>query len=188
MEIAPHTSSALALQGGPVQTGEAVINEFMKDPSTVVDTRGEWIEIYNNRPWRLNLEGWSLSDDGGSMHVINTGGAGLRCRPGHSLVLAINGDMSLNGGVHADYVYSGFTLSNTTDQIILSRPSGAVVDRVAYDSTAWPNVPGHAICLKLAARNATSNDDGANWCAATTAISATNADTGTPGADNDACP
>jgi hypothetical protein len=59
-------TDALACQGPAPQSGEAVITEFMKDPATVADTRGEWIEIYNALPWRLNIEGWTISDDGGS--------------------------------------------------------------------------------------------------------------------------
>jgi hypothetical protein len=179
----------LACQGPAPQSGEAVITEFMKDPATVADTRGEWVEIYNALPWRLNIEGWTISDDGGSSHVINAGGAGVRCRPGHYLVIGNNGDMSLNGGVHEDYTYSGFVLGNTSDQIILTRPGGGVVDRVAYDAVApWPNGAGKSIALKIAARDAFANDDGANWCLSSTPISGTNPDTGTPSADNDACP
>lgn len=182
-------AQALSMQSGATQSGEAVITEFMKDPSSVADTRGEWFEVYNALPWRLNVEGWTISDDAGSQHVINAGGAGVRCRPGHYLVLGNNGDISLNGGVHEDYVYSSFTLSNTADQIILTRPNGVVVDRVAYDSSMpWPSAAGKAISLRNAARTAADNDDGANWCLSSSALSGTNPDTGTPSLVNDACP
>ena len=187
--IGSRSSPASALQSGGAQSGEAVISEFMKDPAAVADTRGEWIEIYNNLPWRLNLEGWSLSDDGGSFHTIQTGGVGVLCRPGHHLVLGNNSDMTLNGGVHLDYVWSGFSLSNTADQINLLSPTGSLVDRVAYTSSApWPSAAGKAICVKLSNRNATDNDDGANWCLSSLPMHQNTTDTGTPGRDNDACP
>ena len=181
-------SQALVAQGVAPQSGEMVITEFMKDPAAVVDTRGEWIEFYNNLPWRVNMEGWMLADDGGSQHVINTGGAGLRARPGHYLVLGNNNDPTLNGGVTIDYVWTGFSLSNTTDQIMLQHADGSIIDRVAYDSTAWPSVPGKAICLRNTSRDVLANDDGANWCAATTPLVAGGTDTGTPKQHNDVCP
>jgi len=55
-------SAPLVQTGEPSQAGQIVITEFMKDPSTVSDARGEWIEVYNAMPWRVNLEGWILSD------------------------------------------------------------------------------------------------------------------------------
>ncbi len=175
--------------GAPIQTGHVVITEFMKDPSAVTDVRGEWIEVYNSLPWRVNLEGWVLSDDSGASHVISTGGAGLRMGPGGYLLLGNNADPALNGGIQLDYAWSSFSLGNGADQIILSRPDGTLVDRVAYDDgVLWPDLPGRSIALKNSARDATQNDDPANWCHSSTAVSGTNADTGTPHMDNDACP
>lgn len=175
--------------GGGLQTGEVAITEFMKDPVAVADTRGEWIEVRNNLPWRVNLEGWVLADDAGSTHVISNGGNGVRLRPGRSIVLGIEADPALNGGVVVDYEYSGFTLGNGADSIVLMRPNGLVVDRVAWDDgVLWPDLPGRSIQARNEARFALLNDDAGLWCHGTTPISATNADTGTPGADNDACP
>lgn len=182
------SAEALAVQGPTAQTGWAVITEFMKDPTFVTDTKGEWVEIYNNLPWRLNLEGWILADDGGSHHVI-TSSTLVICRPGDYLVLGNNSDPQQNGRVRVDYVWSGFSLSNTADQIVLLAPDGTLVDRVDYTSSApWPSVPGKAACLRNNLRTAIANDDGANWCLATSPISPTNPDTGTPAHDNDSCP
>ena len=175
--------------GGGLQTGEVAITEFMKDPVAVADTRGEWIEVRNNLPWRVNLEGWVLADDAGATHVIANGGNGVRLRPGRSIVLGIEADPALNGGVVVDYEYSGFSLGNGADSIVLMRPNGLVVDRVAWDDgVLWPDLPGRSIQVRNEARFALPNDDAGLWCHGTTPISATNADTGTPGADNDACP
>lgn len=182
-------SSMLAAQGPQSQAGWVIITEFMKDPSFVTDTKGEWIEVYNAAPWRVNLEGCVLTDDSGSQHVISNGGAGVRFMPGRYLVLGNNADNTTNGGVHVDYAYSGFGLGNAADQIILSRANGSVLDRVDYDDgVAWPDSGGRSISVKLAARDQLQNDLGANWCHSSAALSVTNPDTGTPGADNDACP
>jgi hypothetical protein len=181
----PGSSSVLA---APVPSGEVVITEFMKDPATVSDTRGEWIEIVNTMPWRVNLEGWALADDVGSLHVIANGGLGLHMRPGQVLVLGRSADPALNGGVAVDYVFSGFSLSNAADQILLVKPSGRLSDRVAYDDQAWPSAPGRSTSLSAAFLDSRANDDPLNWCLSTPPLSATNPDTGTPGTPNELCP
>jgi hypothetical protein len=166
-----------------------VITEILKDPSHVTDARGEWIEVYNAMPWRLNLEGWVLGDDQGAQHVIDVGGAGLRVGPGKYLILAANADPALNGGIQVDYAWSGVSLANGADQVVLWRRDGLLVDRVAYDDgVLWPDLAGRSLSLKMASRSAAMNDDPAQWCHASSMISATNPDNGTPRIDNDACP
>lgn len=183
------TWSSPAALGAAAQSGQVVITEFLKDPSHVTDTRGEWIEVYNAMPWRVNLEGWILSDESGSQHVIQNGGLGVRMRPGEYLVLGLEADPALNGGVTVDYEYTGFSLGNGADTILLSKPDGTLVDRIAYDDgVTWPDSAGRSISLQIAARDVLSNDNGASWCHGLTPISGVNPDTGTPGLDNDACP
>lgn len=171
------------------QSGQVVITEIMKDPSSVADTRGEYFEVWNALPWRVNLEGWTISDDSGASHVINTGGAGLRMGPGKYLILGNSSDPALNGGVQVDYAWSSFSLGNGADQIQLTKPDGTVVDRVAYDDgVLWPDAAGRSLSLRVTGRNVMSNDDPTNWCSSSSAISVTNADMGTPRRDNDICP
>ena len=66
MQATPSSAFPSVAFAGGMQTGEVAITEFMKDPSTVSDTRGEWIEVRNNLPHRVNLEGWILTDDAGN--------------------------------------------------------------------------------------------------------------------------
>jgi hypothetical protein len=69
------------------------------------------------------------------------------------------------------------------------RPNGVMVDRVAWDDgVLWPDLPGRSIQVRNEARFAILNDDASLWCHGTSPISALNADTGTPGLDNDTCP
>ena len=173
----------------PPASWQVVITEFMKDPSHVSDTRGEWIEIYNPMPWRLNIEGWSLGDDDGPEHVIDNGGAGVYVRPGEYFVLAREADPTLNGGVNVDYVYTGVSLGNGADEIVLRRRNGLTADRVAYDDgVLWPDQSGQSIGLDPLLLDASANDDGGSWCHATSTFAGGNPDTGTPGAANDPCP
>jgi hypothetical protein len=175
--------------GHGIPLGAPVISEFMKDPTVVGDTAGEWIEVYNAGAFDVNLEGWALADAGSNFHVISTGGAGLIVPPGGRVVLGNNADPALNGGVAVDYKYASYTLGNGADQILLLTPGGQLADGIAYDDgVLWPDTPGTAAALDAASHDATANDDGGNWCNALTPQSPGSADEGTPGERNATCP
>jgi len=182
-------SSWLAL-GSPPQTGEVVITEFMKDPTTVSDSHGEWIELWNTLPWRCDLDGWTISDRLGNTHTLTSGvSTALIMAPGARFVLALDGNPATNGGVTVNYVYSGLTLSNTAaDQIILSKADGTLVDSIDFDNVNYPHTPGRALQLDFGNSSATSNDDPIEWCEATLGWDPTNPDLGTPGLANEICP
>ncbi|MEL6944645.1 MAG: hypothetical protein AAFO82_18465, partial [Bacteroidota bacterium] len=100
--------------------------------------------------------------------------------------LARSGDQNTNGGVAVDYEYDRFTLGNETDQVIIEC-NGLVIDSVGYDNGAtFPNPTGASMSLNPNNLNAADNDNGANWCEASSAYG--DGDLGTPGAANDACP
>lgn len=175
--------------GLDIQKGVPVISEYMKDPTAVSDSAGEWIEVYNAGAYDLNLEGWALADQGSNFHVISNGGAGLFVAPGQRIVLGNNKDPLLNGGVAVDYKYSSFSLSNGADQILLVTPGGALADAVLYDDgVTFPDTPGVAAALDPAAHDPQANDDGAAWCDAIVPQAAGSADLGTPGERNANCP
>ncbi|MEZ5974200.1 MAG: lamin tail domain-containing protein [Planctomycetota bacterium] len=170
----------------PPQEGRMVITEFMKDPQAVSDTQGEWIELFN--PWwmRQNIEGWTLSDDGGAATVLNNGGAGIWVAGRGHRALVRNLDVAANGGIANAYRYTGFTLSNGADQIILALPDGTVVDRVAYDDgVLWPDASGVAAQLDSWLESAIGNDQPHMWCPAQ--VSYGMGDMGTPGEENSDC-
>ena len=178
------TSFVLGAVGA--QRGDLVITEFMKNPSAVSDSNGEWIEIINVSPGIRQIAGWTLHDGGANSHVIQPNGPFLFLQPGQRMVLGNEGDPALNGGVQVDYVYSSFTLSNGADEIFLTARTGQLVDQVVYDDSAWPDVAGQAASLTPGAEDAFANDDPANWCSAVSLLPS--GDAGTPGAANDVCP
>lgn len=184
----PLHPSVLAMTS-PEQTGQVVITEFLKDPAFVADTKGEWIEVWNTLACRVNLDGWTLSDDAGNSHTLNAnGGTQLIMKPGERFVLAINGDPTQNGGISPRYVYSGFTLGNAADQIILRKPDGTLVDRVEYDDgVLYPDLPGRSIQLHRDYSTVYYNDDPGEWCHSQTPWNSFNTDTGSPGAQNQPC-
>ncbi len=111
-----------------------VITEIMANPASVSDSYGEWFEITNTTDTTILLNGWSIKDNGSDMHLIQIENQDVAIDPGQFFVFARNGTLSSNGGVVSDYVYSGFSLSNTEDEIILMDSGGAVVDEIQYES------------------------------------------------------
>ena len=175
--------------GQLVQRGDLVVSEFMKDPSAVPDSQGEWIELYNTTDRDINIEGWTLSDGKSNNHTLANGKQLIVVPRGGYLVLGNNADPATNGGVKVHHQYSGFTLANGADSIILTSRSGKLVDRVDYDDGIfWPDLSGRSINLHPVSMNAYTNDDARLWCHSTTQLFSGATDTGTPGVFNDVCP
>jgi hypothetical protein len=99
------------------------------------------------------------------------------------VVFGINDDTSTNDGVPVDYLYSGYYLSNSSDEIVLN--NGTIdIDQVIWDGK-WGVTSGYTLQLDAGSLDATLNDDLVNWCLATVAYGVDNY--GTPGDANDAC-
>ncbi len=166
--------------------GAVVITEFMKDPTAVPDAFGEWFEVYNTSSQLLDLEGWILFDAGIDLAVLDNGGAGIPLAPGKRLVLGREADPFYNGGIPVDVAYQGLTLSNTSDEIYISTPSGCWVDAIIYDDgILWPDQAGRSASLQPGQDHWLSNDDGLHWCSASTPL--VGGGMGTPGLSNDLC-
>jgi hypothetical protein len=164
-----------------IPAGAIVINEIMQNPQVVSDAAGEFIELHNTGAAAVDLNGWELRDAGTDRHTINNGGP-LWLAPGGYLVLGRNADPSANGGVPVTYSYSGFTLGNAADEVILLDPAGREVDRVAYDGgPAFPNPSGAS--MQLIHPHA-DNNAGVNWRTAIALWPGSAGDSGTPGAVN----
>ena len=165
-----------------VQTGivpDLIISEIMQNPAAVSDANGEWLELYNAGDASFNLDGCILRDLGTDNHTINNGGP-LVITPGAYLVLGRNGSSGSNGGLAVDYEYTGFTLGNTADEVILDC-DGAEIDRVVYDG--GPDFPDPTGASMQLLSPSLDNNNGGNWCEATGPWPGSNGDFGTPGGD-----
>lgn len=107
------------------------ITEVMANPAAVSDSAGEWFELYNPGSAAVDLSDVVLRDDGSNSHTISSTSP-LLVNPGDFFVLGRNGDSSVNGGYTPDYVYSGFSLGNSGDQIVLEDAFGSL--RLDYGS------------------------------------------------------
>ena len=147
----------------------------------------EFAAVARHTSWQAFLDARAP----GRLVLLTTRGATplprTRFAPDDYLVLGREVSPAFNGGalVHAEY--QGFTLANSSDEIVLRRPGGRLVDRVAYDSSAgWPGAPGASAELAQGRLGSTWNDDPAMWCTATSRM--TGGDLGSPGVGNGPCP
>ncbi len=113
----------------PIGDTTMVITEFLADPKSVADEAGEWIELYNSGTSTINLRGWVLADLDSDRHTID---ADVLVEAEGYVVLARNGDATANGGVPVHHVYSGFSLANGADEIVLIAPNDVEVDRAIW--------------------------------------------------------
>ena len=155
-----------------------VITEIMFDPELPKSERkSEWFEIANLGEQTVDLSGWTIIGGDYLTHTISS----LVVAPGESAVLAANGDLALNGGVEADYVYgTGVPLYNKAGRVVLESAAGAVVDRVDWSAErGFPIPQGSSIALGFATGD---NSLGANWCESVERFG--DGDLGSPGAPN----
>jgi hypothetical protein len=162
--------------------GDLVIAELMVDPKVVGDAAGEYIELWNATPWKLNLAGMRIRDAEVDSFEVT---ASLMAQAFGYVVLGKNGDPTMNGGVSLDYVYSGFILANNEDEVILER-DGELIDQVFYRNDTWPMTPGRAMVLDSWKGTAETNDFPEFWCLASSSLPM--GDKGSPGQENGVCP
>lgn len=174
--------------------GDLIITEIMKDPSAVIDDNGEWFEIYNRTSSDIDINGWTLKDDGTNNHIINstidpmTGTGGNTLVPaGGYLVLGKSLDLMINGGAPIDYAYqNNFNMGNGEDEIVLVTPGNIEISRVNYDGGPnFPDSAGESMQLNPDFLNEIDNDNGDNWCPSISIYG--HGDLGTPGTANETC-
>ena len=152
-----------------------VISEIMVNPAAVSDSYGEWFEIVNTTDSVIILDGWEIRDPNGDLHIIGLENQIVSGNPGEWCVLSRNSDPSLNGGLDVNYVYTGISLSNSEDQIIIADSTGAIVDEVHYDNS-WAFSSGVSMEIQ---NILTDNSSVSNWFASTMPYG--QGDYGTPG-------
>lgn len=129
--------ASTATHSAIINPGDLVVTEVMANPAAVSDTRGEWFEILNTSSSTLDLSGLTIADTGSNSHTLT----GVTLDSGALLVLGRDSDSASNGGYTPDYVYSGFTLGNSSDEIILSFGATTVFS-LSYGSSTNFGVSG----------------------------------------------
>jgi len=170
----------------PAQVGDLVFSELMINPSVVADELGEWVELYNTASYAIDIQGYRFHDNDYDEYFIEDS---LVVPGGTYVVLCADTNPWANGGVTCDGPFKrksadALALGNGTDEVILSRDDGVVIDSVYYNSD-WFTI---AVAIGLDPRylSADNNDTASNWCDQTTVMTS-GGEPGTPGRSNDPC-
>ena len=161
----------------------------MKDPQGTDLPCGEWFEVYNDALIELDLQGWSFGTLGSCDPLTTDEVTGsVLVPPGAYAVLARGTEVLCPDlGFSVDAYYPTVELGNSADDLRLC--SGLTrVDLVEYDDVDFPDVEGRSLTLDESLGYPIDNNDGDNWCAASSPLQAPSQDFGTPGALNDLCP
>jgi hypothetical protein len=164
----------------PSAEGDLVITEIMPDPEAVGDLQGgEWFEVHNpSSNQTYTLKNCELRSGTNETYTISSD---LDVAPGEYVTFADSKDP----GFQETLSYSDeLTLTNSGDTVTVAC-SSVVIAEVAYDGgTNFPDAKGASMSLSPNALNETDNDDGSNWCEASSDY---NGDKGTPNGRNDSC-
>ncbi len=122
----------------PAPLPNLVINEIMYNSP---GNDNEWVEIYNNDTYTVDLEGFYLID-ADDLHVPVVFPAGYSIAPGQYFTVSLE---ILTPPLHFTPDYTGnaaWSLGNTSDDLRLFNPTAQLVDHVNYFDTApWPTSP-----------------------------------------------
>jgi hypothetical protein len=161
--------------GGPVQV---IVTEFMANPAASLDADGEWLELFNPGNAPVDINGWTLKDNGQDSHTIASSGP-LVVPARAYLLLGRSRDKALNGGVNVAYAYSAFFLANTEDEVILLDAQNKLIDSFSYSPVKGFTIPnGASLSVK---HPAADRNLAASWCAEPSAWPGSKGDKGTPG-------
>ena len=171
----------------PIDYGDILITEFLANP-TGSDYGQEFVELYNNTPYTIDLNGLMVHDEGSDSFMITS----TLLVEAHSYVVLGSTDSDGERSGHpADYLYprSAFMLANSADEIMIVFEE-TLVDVVRYTS-AWPVKDGKSLGLHPGKLHPSSEDDPADWCVSQSvadflADSPSN-DAGSPGGSNESC-
>jgi len=160
-----------------LNVGDIIITEIMNNPSAVVDSEGEWFEIYNTTNDKtFNLENIAFGN-GLSEFVIDKP---LNIKPLSYIIFSQNDDPNTNGGVTVDYKYDNMNLGNIAGEIYIIGSSD-YIDLVEYDSFIMEE--GKSISLNPSNLNPSNHNDSSLWCLSLNQMSS--GDFGTPGEVNE---
>ncbi len=169
----------LVLMAGTALAADSdiVITEVMQNPAVIGDDVGEWFEVYNGGGTPVDLNGWTVSDDGTDSFVIGASAI----VPAFGYAVLGNSAVTMAGeGVTLVYEFSGMFIGNSGDELILTNASAVEIDRIEYDGgPTWPDPTGASMMWDEATAD---NNVGANW--STSTIPFGSGDLGTPGLPN----
>jgi hypothetical protein len=99
---------------------------------TIASSDDEWMELYNNLGFPINLAGWKLQAADGEPSINLTGTI-----PGYGFFLLERSSDCDVSNIAADQIYTG-SLSNNGETLRLISPTGAIIDTANGNGGPWP--------------------------------------------------
>jgi beta-lactamase superfamily II metal-dependent hydrolase len=126
--------------GNPQIQSRVVVSEVLYDtPGT--DSLEEWIELYNNSPFSVDIGGWKITDNNGlGATVVIPAGETIASGTYYTLAVDSTGFYNLYG-YQADLYAAIPALNNDGDTLILKDSYGTVKDAVAWEGGATGGIP-----------------------------------------------
>ena len=173
--------AAMLLVGGSPAFGDLILTEFMANPASLSDDFGEYVEVFNSGPSAVALDGLTLGDADGQAFLIS--GTGLSVGVGEYFVFGDSENTDTPSYIDLAWTESSFSLTNTTDEIIILDIDG-VTELLRLDYTDGDPF-GAGTAAVLSSLSADDSDED-NFIAEAVTIGATtggtNTDLGSPGA------
>lgn len=128
---------------------------------TQASANDEWIELYNNTDYDIDLTGWKLQAEDGTPTIVLSG-----IIPAHGFFLLERTDDNTVSDIAADLVYgndgSSWALSNSGEKLLLKDSNNIVIDTANGNGGPWP--AGTASPRATMERiDPTAPDSDANW-------------------------
>ena len=136
-------SDSVSVSGNTFSTGiwnpgRVVINEVLYDPSGT-EPNDEWVELYNAGGMSVDLSGYVLADNTGSLTLTS-----LILGPGQYAVYARDGaSFTAKYGFAPNFSGSSIALGNSGDYITLRDSSSVLLDAVAWNTASFAGVIPH---------------------------------------------
>ena len=164
--------------GRSCTSGMLIINEIHIDPDAVIDSQGEWFELFNPNAFDIDIRGFVIRDLGTDNHTISSA-VPVIVPAGGYLVLGNNANTNTNGGVQVAYQYGTFFFGNDGDELVIVA-HGVELDRLVWKANF--DKIGKSQELSVNHQSITANDVATNWCTAVDTYG--DGDLGTPGSVN----
>jgi hypothetical protein len=159
--------------------GQLVITELMVDPRACIDSKAEYIELYNNTDNEIDLNGLTIATLTGSSTITTSTPVGPR-----RYVLGLLQNSARCYGLTGGFAYQSGTMSNVSETVTIR--AGSTVLDVVSTSGLLP-ITGASWQLDVNRLTVGDNDQADAWCPSELQFVGSNGDLGSPGLPNVSC-
>ena len=119
-EVRPPESTA---EVGPLPTYPSgiILNEILPSPEGPDETE-EWIEIYNQNNFKVDIAGWKIKDNEGKSAIY---------------IFPDKTKIEPNGYLVLTRPQTKITLNNTGDKLMFIQPDGKIIDSAIYEKSLY---------------------------------------------------